>query len=503
VRIAQTENYRDLVLMSQLKAIIFLLIWFIAIFIDKCSSYLRERLLNSNPSTFEYGYVLCGNNKHRYDLLRMHYQLRHTWHSNLPIAIMHCDELYDDFKEILRKLDSNIILVDICPNIEPKQTWNSTNIASLSQKAVHGRLRGFFCKVGALIKSPFINTMIMDSDTIWFNNPENLFYSKSYQHDGSLFFRDRVFHFQNGIGKMPYSDMEDIYAEKFYNGYHDMNQSDAKRLFESNGITLFWGYVADRSFPQVNEHQDSSCLLVNRNRHPKLIQQLESWLFSFEMGYGDKEIFWISSTMANESFNWEPFLANQYGDCFGLIMHINPEDYERPTQALPLYMNAEYMAEKEVKAVGDFVRPVMTKAILATEVITNQSKAMASHDTYSKPITETGCTCNVSYECQTIPSQVNQFILLSQWVLLSQRILQRLGPGHDCIMVKVEYLDYLNRIFQKISKKDCSIIGCPHLPVQASDAIIASGKPFCDPIYFSYMEPANFSMIANKARGIR
>lgn len=158
-----------------------------------------KTMLHHHPQhrnhTLERGFALCGNNKHKLDLLRMHYQLRHTWKSTLPIAFVHCDELYDDFIDQLRKVDDNIIILDICPSDAP-------TIFGMPPKTAQKRLRSFFCKVAALLKSPFQDTIILDSDTIWFMNPENLFFSKSYMIDGSLFFRDRVFHYVEGIGKL-------------------------------------------------------------------------------------------------------------------------------------------------------------------------------------------------------------------------------------------------------------------------------------------------------------
>lgn len=112
---------------------------------------------------------------------------------------------------------------------------------------------------------------------------------------------------------MPYDELEELYTEKIHHnprGYHfPISKNVSQRLFESNGVSLYWGNIADRSFPQLNEHQDSSCVVVNKEKHPKLLKQLEQWLFSFNMGYGDKEIFWISSTLQQESYTWEPFLA--------------------------------------------------------------------------------------------------------------------------------------------------------------------------------------------------
>jgi hypothetical protein len=43
-----------------------------------------------------------------------------------------------------------------------------------------------------LIESPFNHTILVDSDVIWFKNPELLFEAPAYQSTGALYFRDRL-----------------------------------------------------------------------------------------------------------------------------------------------------------------------------------------------------------------------------------------------------------------------------------------------------------------------
>lgn len=189
--------------------------------------------------------------------------------------------------------------------------------------------------------------------------------------------------------------------------------------------------------------------------------------------------------------------VGQYGDCFGLILHFDPDDFDNPHRALPMYINAEYMVEKETTAVGDFVRHEMTVPILATEAISNRSRAMQDHGAYDKPMSEKGCTCGKSYDCKVIPHHANQFVLLSQWVLLSYR-LARSGPENDCIRIHTNQIDNLNKLFHRLSGKDCILIGCPHLPIA-----VHSSKTgiICDPVHFDLTPPEKMTSLAAKARG--
>ena len=46
-------------------------------------------------------------------------------------------------------------------------------------------------------------------------------------------------------------------------------------------------------------------------------------LAGFDIGYGDKEMYWIATTAAQEPFAFEPYLAGALGDC-GAIVHFDP-----------------------------------------------------------------------------------------------------------------------------------------------------------------------------------
>ena len=56
-------------------------------------------------------------------------------------------------------------------------------------------------------------------------------------------------------------------------------------------------------------------VLFHKSRLPNTLHILQRLLPIFTLGYGDKEIYWIAATIANEPFSFEPYLAGTYGDC--------------------------------------------------------------------------------------------------------------------------------------------------------------------------------------------
>lgn len=258
---------------------------------------------NPDGSSRNMGYVVCAGNKHRPDVQRTLYLLRHIWRTNLPFVIAHCNELDANFQSVLLSLDLNVQLLNLCPA-------ERATVFGMTKAEAEKKLRGFFCKVAALIESPLEETMLLDLDTVWFKNPENLFYSKSYLANKSLFFRDRLYNYEIHGGRIAPDEILDMLSLQMNHGYHrSVSSSSLRTLFEGNGINMYFANMVNVSYPQYNEHQDSSSVLIHKKSHPKLLETLEKWLRKFVLGYGDKEMFWVASTIAQEHYTWEPFLA--------------------------------------------------------------------------------------------------------------------------------------------------------------------------------------------------
>lgn len=84
-------------------------------------------------------------------------QMRNQFLSTLPIAVAHCSELSYNTIKAFESIGEEIYGFDICKS------------AKAIQKK---RLRSWFSKPMALIVSPFQETLIFDTDVIWFQNPD-------------------------------------------------------------------------------------------------------------------------------------------------------------------------------------------------------------------------------------------------------------------------------------------------------------------------------------------
>lgn len=351
------------------------------------------------------------------------------------------------------------------------------------------RLRGFYCKVAAMIKSPFKHSMMMDLDVVWLQSPEVLFESKSYQSTGALYFRDRTYTESRSNLNIDYRNNE--FFKKFQDYNMTINETSVATLAASNGYSLFWrswlsNNYEKKEFKYISDYQDSSVLLIDRTTHPKTFDIMQKMLPDFDCGYGDKEIFWMASTIANEPFIFEPFLSGQYGDCRGVILHFDPDDaaFYPKQQPKPLYINAEFMIEKELFAVGDFIKNEVSIPVLVTPNV-----SISDMWTWDRSHDDFNCTFNSGsvYLSTVIDPSINQKIMYSQWVLLSLSM-SRTDP---CIPVVLKHYSHiLSFLFESgtFPHDQCNFIGCPLLPLEIDSTLPwPSGRHamICDPLYFN------------------
>ena len=110
-------------------------------------------------------------------------------------------------------------------------------------------------------------------------------------------------------------------------------------------------------------------VLVDKSTHGKFIRILTELLPYFQFGYGEKEMFWIAATISGEDWAFEPFLAGQYGDCTGLVLHFDPDDYDKDLDDVSvMFINAEYLVEHVGKTtnIGQHLGRIITQPILVT-----------------------------------------------------------------------------------------------------------------------------------------
>lgn len=265
------------------------------------------------------------------DALAVIDQMRSVHNSKLPVAIMHCDELHHRGIASFSALPQTHI-VNICEH---------KAVMGMDETTMRHRLRSWFCKVAAILFAPFTEVMAVDMDTIWFDNPDSVFETEPFIRTGTLFMRDRLTHdstnraFFNQVLTLVHSINTSV----------ELTPAFAADHLASFGVNFFLRALANAQEPALNNVQESSIVLIDKSRHENLLLALEKLLPTFQLGYGDKEIYWIAALIAGEDVSFEPFLSTLYGPC-GLMMHYHPRDFSHPDTARPLYLNAEWLLEK-------------------------------------------------------------------------------------------------------------------------------------------------------------
>ncbi|KAJ3224255.1 hypothetical protein HK099_008711, partial [Clydaea vesicula] len=128
------------------------------------------------------GIVMCvGEGKNGY--LHIAYStidiIRRIFKSNIEIEIFYLGEkdLKLENRQIFEKNFKNLRFVNLEEKVDNKFL----------------ELKGFELKPFAMLFSSFERVLLMDSDTIFLQNPEKLFQFKSFLYTGSLFFHDRTY----------------------------------------------------------------------------------------------------------------------------------------------------------------------------------------------------------------------------------------------------------------------------------------------------------------------
>jgi len=427
------------------------------------------RNISSSPTSFAYerGFEMCVADDPAMitSAVYMVSSLRNFFKSKLPISIVHCAELSNASKKRLieanryypmsssssssssdsqsirkggadasaskSEAESPLLIRDICSN------------ASAAQKK---RLRGYYCKPMAVVTSLFRWVMVIDTDVIWYNNPELLFYANLFEKYGALFFRDRfVFEpkeeredresnplqqqqqkqKQQQKKKPPavvskrvknkglvYNDVK-LFVEK-HTGW-DITPEKARQLEIANGVNLFWrhGSSSGRE-PGLMHIVESSCVIFDRLRMNKTVSFMREHIPSFSLGYGEKELFWIAATIVEEPFTMEPFLVGFYGDC-GEMMHFNPFNAMSnsfggntlESASSVYYINGQYLVEG-VSHAGGGLQDDLSVPVRATE-----STRLFEMGPYN-PVTAGLCGACKEMGCTKTPDWFQEVIVKQQ-----------------------------------------------------------------------------------------
>ena len=387
---------------------------------------------HSNQFSHEYGYCMCVGEASAMvsDAIFTIQRFRSHWKSSYQIMIAHCSELSNKLQNELHKahddavrdshiLDNNgnepvLAIVDLCKGAPP---------------AKKKRLRSFFCKTAALVMSSARNTMLVDTDLVWFENPDNLFKSPGYVKTGALFFRDRHYiareegvelPLDRGLQYEPVVKLMNMQRESSstHNSDPVININNKQKEIEqgkilannnNNGNNYFWKCSYDKtSCLGLVHNQDSSVVMIDKQRNHRTIAELRRLIPTFGQGYGDKEIYWISAVIADDAHSWEPYLLGNYGPC-GDMMHFNPDvtlndNNNNNNDIIPYFMNGQFIVEG-VHYVGEGMKDRYPSAQVAD--LQDQPTCHCSED-------------NDESKCVKSSSKMQNFIRLQQEFMLNR-----------------------------------------------------------------------------------
>jgi hypothetical protein len=211
------------------------------------------------------GFVMCAGKRHIRYIRRNIYLLRTLWGSRLPFAVAHCGELSDAYEQMLHRLDPTIKFINLC---------ETDTIFGLPLYKAQKVLQGFYCKIGALLKSPFRETILMDVDVVWLDRPELMFDVKGYAETGALFMRDRMSVHDNSKGLERSSrGIAPLRLLKYFQSVGiSIDQLSAREHLLRNGINLYWQGIAANEDLTKSVHadniQDSSVVWLTKQDTP-------------------------------------------------------------------------------------------------------------------------------------------------------------------------------------------------------------------------------------------
>ena len=247
--------------------------------------------------TFRYACHLIGN-------------LRDVLKSTLPIEIAYAGEadLPFQFRDFITSLSFNITTVDITTVF---------NDAPLDLK--HG---GWAVKSFATLASQFEQVMMLDADAVFLQAPEVLFDSHTgFRQPGALLFHDRLL--WQGAFKARHEWWEKELRD------HQPSPALSKSLVYNNGYA---------------EECDAGLVMIDKSRVRILLGLLHvCWqntksvrdAFTYKMGYGDKESWWLGLELAGAKYAFEGHYGSMLGSpkegdpsrvCSFTIAHVDEHD---------------------------------------------------------------------------------------------------------------------------------------------------------------------------------
>lgn len=278
----------------------------------------------------------------------------------LPIEVPHCGDLNSDIQEQIRLHDPLVHVYDVCMlAAEAADTHNPMEkLFCTSLEQCHQIFRSFDIKILAVVLSRFEEVMLLDADTLFFQNPMELWDVPQYTSTGTLFFHDRVcsettFLARRVDGRNKVSVMHQ-FLEKFdvtpFRHLPTMERAKSS-LSRLSPVPLSFDpsefLLSSHTWNVRSGHQmDSSVVLWNKARQPRATAILASFIAldghpkltrsgRFAIAYGDKECFFLACEMAETQYGFSDFAVGAIGwDVDHRAPFDDPDDLKDPNAIL-------------------------------------------------------------------------------------------------------------------------------------------------------------------------
>ena len=114
------------------------------------------------------GVVMCVGKRKVHEATRMLWYLRRVWQSELGFGVAHCDDLSAAEARLIQSMDPSAHVVNLCAKFPAY---------GMQESESRWKLRGYYCKLGAVLASPFVETLLVDGTVVWLKPPSVLFSS--------------------------------------------------------------------------------------------------------------------------------------------------------------------------------------------------------------------------------------------------------------------------------------------------------------------------------------
>lgn len=315
---------------------------------------------------------------------------------DLPIEIPHCGDFNSEFQRMIESRDPLVRVYDVCAQAlsASNEFGSGEKLFCDTMEQCHDHFRGFSIKVISVLFSRFDEVMLVDADTLFFQNPMKLWDLARYKQTGTLFFHDRISTPDQFLA-LPVADSGDgrpvthlhWYLSTFdVSPYRALAHIPRRRATAKNAMPAKPHFapsdflLSSHSWNMRAGHEmDSSLVLWNKRKQPRATTIVASFLAQngaeFPPSYGDKELFFIACELAETQYAFSDFGVGSlgtelqgYGDkadsvLCGSGLHyfpVTPSPTSSSDRIQPLYVNSDELLTLDVN--GDEIYRTVARA---------------------------------------------------------------------------------------------------------------------------------------------